>query len=153
MNKDLIIGIDSSTTACKAIAWDYRGQAIAEERREIELHSPRPTWYEQQASSWWEALTHTLLALSSHVGRQRIAALCIAHQRETFVLVDRQCQPLHNAILWMDERARFQVNELDQLLSYETIQAITGKGPSTKQALPKLLWLQKHEPDLIRQAN
>jgi xylulokinase len=29
MRGDLVIGIDSSTTATKAIAWDRRGRAVA----------------------------------------------------------------------------------------------------------------------------
>ena len=32
MRGDLVIGIDSSTTATKAIAWDRRGRAVAEGR-------------------------------------------------------------------------------------------------------------------------
>ena len=41
----------------------------------------------------------------SQIDGKRLRALCIAHQRETFVPVDEQGQPLTNGILWMDERA------------------------------------------------
>jgi len=153
VEKDLIIGIDSSTTACKAIAWNAHGQAVAEHRVEFGLQSPQPTWFEQPAQAWWDALIQALRAVSARVGRDRIAALCIANQRETFVLVDDQCRPLRDAILWMDERARTQVDELQHVLGHEVIQAITGKGPSTKQALPKFLWLQQNEPDVLRRAH
>src|SRR5512136_2316371 len=129
MDKDLVVGIDSSTTACKTIAWDRSGKAVAEHRVELTYQSPHPTWYEQNAEVWWEALIHTLRAVSSQVSADRIAALCISHQRETFVLVDDRCKPLREAILWMDDRSRSQVDELDRRVGYDRIQAVTGKGP------------------------
>jgi xylulokinase len=49
MTKTYVIGIDSSTTACKAIAWDPTGSEIAEGRASYPLLQPEPTWYEQNA--------------------------------------------------------------------------------------------------------
>jgi sugar (pentulose or hexulose) kinase len=152
MQKDLVIGVDSSTTACKAIAWDKTGKAVAESRASFEMISPHPNWYEQQAEDWWTALCQVLRQVTAQVGASRIAALCITHQRETFVPVDENCQPIRNAILWVDDRSRLQVAELDRRIGNDRIQDITGKGPSTKQSLPKLLWLQTHEPDVMRRA-
>jgi sugar (pentulose or hexulose) kinase len=153
MQKDLVVGIDSSTTACKAIAWDRNGKLVAESRASFELFSPHPNWYEQHAEDWWDALCQTLRSLSAQVGAGRIAAVCIAHQRETFVPVDEHGQPIRNAIIWVDDRSRAQVDELDRRIGNDKIHQITGKGPSTKQSLPKLLWLQTHEPDVMRRAH
>jgi len=152
MTKDLVIGVDSSTTACKAIAWDRHGQAIAESRANFDLISPNPNWYEQNADDWWTSLCQTLRDLTGQVGSDRIAALCITHQRETFVPVDENCRPIRNAILWVDDRCRLQVEELDRRIGSDVIQDLTGKGPSTKQSLPELIWLQTHEPDVLRRA-
>ena len=52
MRGDLVIGIDSSTTATKAIAWDRRGRAVAEGRAAIPLSNPRPGWFEQEVEDW-----------------------------------------------------------------------------------------------------
>jgi xylulokinase len=150
--KDLVIGVDSSTTAVKAIAWDKTGRLVAQSRASFNLVSPNPNWYEQNAEDWWTSLCQVLRNLTAQIGADRIAALCITHQRETFVAVDEQCQPIRNAIIWLDDRSRLQVNELDKRVGSDTIQAITGKGPSTKQSLPKLVWLQHHEPDVMRRA-
>jgi len=42
MIRDLVIGIDSSTSATKAIAWDAGGRAVAEGRAAIALDNPQP---------------------------------------------------------------------------------------------------------------
>ncbi len=150
--QDLVIGIDSSTTACKAIAWDSSGQVIAESRAAYPTESPQPNWYEQNAEDWWTALCHVLHDVAARVGSERIAALCITNQRETFVPVNSAGKPLRSAILWNDERCRAQVAELDRLIGNEAIHALTGKGPSTTQVLPELLWLKAHEPDIFDRA-
>ena len=50
-----VIGIDSSTTATKAVVWDREGRAVAEGRSEIGLAIPRPGWHEQDAEDWWRS--------------------------------------------------------------------------------------------------
>ncbi|HUN06546.1 MAG TPA: FGGY-family carbohydrate kinase [Aggregatilineales bacterium] len=152
MTADLVIGVDSSTTACKAIAWDRTGKLVAQARATFELISPHPNWYEQRADDWWDALCQSLKGVVAQVGADRIAALCITHQRESFVPVDEQCQPIRNAILWVDDRCHLEVAELDQRFGNAAIQDLTGKGPSTKQSLPELVWLQNHEPEVVRRA-
>jgi xylulokinase len=46
----LVLGIDCSTTASKAIAWDADGKAVAEGRRTFSLANPEPDGWEQSAS-------------------------------------------------------------------------------------------------------
>ncbi len=152
MNGDLVIGVDSSTTAVKAIAWNRGGKIVAQSRATFDMISPQPNWYEQRADDWWSSLCQVLRNLTAQIAVNRVAALCITHQRETFVPVDEQCQPMRNAILWLDDRSRLQVGELDQKIGNGIIQDITGKGPSTIQSLPKIVWLQHHEPQVIERA-
>ena len=53
MDKDLVIGLDSSTSATKAIAWTRDGLAVAEGRSPIPLARPAANWYEQNPEDWW----------------------------------------------------------------------------------------------------
>ena len=46
MTSDIVIGIDSSTTATKAIAWDSLGKNIAEGYCSVPLFSPQSGYYE-----------------------------------------------------------------------------------------------------------
>lgn len=47
--KDIVIGLDSSTTATKAIAWRQDGTIAGRGRSPIPLLSPADNWYEQDA--------------------------------------------------------------------------------------------------------
>ena len=115
-NTRLVIGIDCSTTACKAIAWDAMGRAVAEGRATYPLLQPAPGWYEQDAEQWWSGVCAALKELLGRVDVARVDALCITHQRESFVPVDSQGQPVRHAMLWLDERSRAQVAFLEQAI-------------------------------------
>ncbi len=152
MEKDLVIGVDSSTTACKAIAWDKHGHLVAEGRAAFDLISPQPNFYEQRAEWWWDAMASCVKAVIEQVGADRIAAVCITHQRETFVPVNENGQPIYNAILWLDGRPKNEVKWLDRTFGNDYIHDLTGKGPAVVQSLPKLVWLKQHEPRLCERA-
>jgi xylulokinase len=144
----LVLGIDSSTTACKAIVFDRRGRAVAEGRARLPLHMPRPAWHEQPAEAWWDALVAATRDAVASVDVGRLAALCIAPQRETFVPVDATGAPLRPAIVWMDERARDLLPIIDREYGAQRVHRETGKPLSGNLSLAKIAWLQAHEPDV-----
>jgi xylulokinase len=80
------------------------------------------------------------------VDHSRIAAICITHQRETFVCLDEAGAPLRPAMLWLDTRAIAEVEEHGTA----EVHRITGKPPNPTPAWYKLLWLARHEPDTMQ---
>jgi xylulokinase len=46
---ELVIGVDCSTTASKAFAWDSSGRPVAEGRSPLKEIRPRPLYSEQAA--------------------------------------------------------------------------------------------------------
>jgi sugar (pentulose or hexulose) kinase len=145
---DLVLGVDASTTAVKVIAFDRAGNPLAEGRAPLSLSQPHPAWHEQSAAEWWKAFCQACQAVMASIAPRRLAGVCIAHQRETFVLVDEAGKPLRPAIVWMDERARPLLPELEAQYGKEHFHTLTGK-PLTGNLLPgKLAWLRQHEPEV-----
>ena len=141
-----VIGIDSSTTATKAVVWDHDGRAVAEGRGEFALALPRPGWHEQDAEDWWRSCATAVTQALASVEGSDIEAICVTHQRETFACVDEQGRPVRPAIVWMDVRATREVEDLGS----DDIHRLTGKPPDTTPALYKLLWLREHEPETLK---
>lgn len=148
MTKDLVIGIDSSTTATKAIAWTGDGQLVAEGRCPVELSNPVPLHYEQDARDWWRALCGAVQALGREIDLGRTAAIAIANQRETWVPVDEDGEPLRPAMVWMDERGRPDVDLLEASVGRDRLLQITGKIPGPLPCLYSIHWMKREEPDL-----
>ena len=142
---DLVIGIDCSTTAAKAVVWDTSGRAVAVGRRGYGLSHVRSGWVEQHAPDWWTATSEALAEAVAKVGAERIAGVAITHQRETFVCLDSAGEPIRPAITWMDVRATAEVDAFGTA----EVHRITGKPPNPTPAWYKLLWLGKHEPETI----
>jgi sugar (pentulose or hexulose) kinase len=153
MSGDLVLGIDSSTSACKAILWDFEGNPVAEGRASLAMSRPRPSWHEQSAESWWEAARLAISGAISGIDPGRIASACIANQRETFVPVDSSGYPLRPAILWMDERAGPLLKRLSEDFDAEKFRGITGKPLSGNLSFSKLAWLRAFQPEVFRRAS
>lgn len=145
---DLVIGIDCSTTGVKAVAWDRNGTPQASGRCSVALLKPEPEWHEQKAEDWWLATIEALRQVTSQVEPGRIAALSTSIQRETFVPVDEKGQPLRQAVLWMDERARPLIPGLREKFGFDHFHALTGKPLSGNLTIGKIAWLQAHEPEV-----
>ncbi|MGL4650716.1 MAG: xylulokinase, partial [Caldilineaceae bacterium] len=141
----LVISMDSSTTACKALAWDAQGNAVAEGRASYPLRQPRPGFHEQSAEDWWSGACAALRACTAQVDPADIDGFAITHQRESFVVLDADGAPLRDAILWSDERSRSQVAWLERTFGRDALHQLTGKPPSMTASIAKVVWLMEHE--------
>ena len=63
----MIIGVDSSTTATKVIAFDLEGRVVAEASDSYPTYSPRPGWVEQDADRWWTAFSEACREVTASI--------------------------------------------------------------------------------------
>ena len=147
-NDPVVLGVDCSTTACKAVAWNARGEAVAEGRSAFPIENPGPDAWEQDAEHWWRATSEAVKSAVAGLG-DRVQALCVTHQRETVVVTDEAGRPLHRALVWMDARCRKEVTRAVQSLGAERIHTLSGKPPCTTPSLYKLMFLfERGAPEL-----
>ncbi len=145
----VVLAVDCSTTAAKAVAYDETGTAVAQAARPLATDQPQASWHEQDATGWWTATREALADVVAQLaGAATVGALCLTHQRETFVCVDGTGAPVRPAILWLDGRAHAEIAELGSA----RIHALSGKPPDTTPALYKLAWLSRHEPATLSAA-
>ena len=141
------IGVDCSTTAAKAVVWNSAGHRRVAGPIDVRTALIRgPDYAEQNPEDWWTATKAAIRRAVQTVDRERIAALCVTHQRETFACLDRAGEPLRPAMIWADTRATEEV----QKYGTPEVHRITGKPPNPTPAWYKLLWLAEHEPETLR---
>lgn len=148
MKADLVIGLDSSTTATKAIAFDRKGRIVAEGRAGVPLSTPKPGWFEQDVSDWTGSASQALKQVTRKVGAGRVAAVAISNQRESFAQFDAKGKALRPGTLWLDERAHVEVRDLAQLLGADEIHRISGKPSDITPCFPRCLWFSRHMPKM-----
>ncbi len=149
-----LMAIDLGTTGCRSMVFDDTLHLLGADYVEYGLLTPKPNWYEQDATLWWEIACQTMLAAIAKAGidGKRITALSISSQGISIVPVDRQFQPLRSALSWMDTRAEEEEQRLIRELGQEETFLRTGKRIAATYTLPKLLWMQTHQPDIFRAA-
>jgi xylulokinase len=146
MTSPLVIAVDCSTTAAKAVIVDAEGQLVGSGSEPLETRSPAPHRFEQDARAWWTAADRAIQqALNEITDRSAVAAICVTHQRESFVCLDADEQPLRPAILWMDGRADAEARRYGT----DRVELLSGKPADITPGLYKLLWLRDHEPDTL----
>lgn len=149
MEKDLVIGLDSSTQSTKAIAWTRSGEAVAEGRAPIDSDIPQAGHVEQDVEQWWTSCCSALRELCNQLDANRFAAMAISDQRETVGFLDRDGRAVRPAMVWLDERARDEVQPFAEAIGPERLHAITGKPIDLTPVVYRLCWLRRHEPDKL----
>ncbi len=146
MTAPLVIAVDCSTTASKAIVVDAEGRVVGEGSQALDTTSPAPHWFEQRAADWWTATDLAVRrAMDAVDDPGAVAAVCATHQRESFVCLDGDGRPLRPAILWMDGRAHAEARRYGT----ERVELLSGKPADITPGLYKLLWLRDHEADVM----
>jgi xylulokinase len=146
----LVLGIDVSTTATKAIligpAGAVRGIGVAE----YGVSMPQPLWSEQDPALWWDAAQTAIRAALQAAGAAgaSVESVGLTGQMHGAVLLDQAGDVLRPAILWNDQRTAAECDEIRALVGAERLIAITGNDAVTGLTAPKLLWVRRHEPEV-----
>lgn len=147
--KDLVIGLDSSTTGTKAVAWRRDGGVAGVGRSSIPITSLGNNRYEQDPEDWWKSACDALHGLFGEIVPGRVAAIAISNQRETFVPLDAHGRPVRPAIVWLDQRCEKEVDWLAGKVGAERIHKITGKPPDMGPVAYRLAWMLRWENELF----
>ncbi len=144
-----VLGIDSSTTATKAILVDRAGGVVGVASSEYDYTTPQPLWTEQDPQLWWDATVTAIRQVLSVSGvtSDQVEAVGLTGQMHGSVLLDEAGDVVRPAILWNDQRTDAECAEIRRLVGAERLIQVTGNDALTGFTAPKLLWVARHEPD------
>jgi xylulokinase len=145
------VGIDTSTTATKALLMDAGGQVVAVASSEYNYDTPRPLWTEQHPGLWWQATVASVRQVLAQTGANpaEVKGVGLTGQMHGLVLLDAAGEVLRPAILWNDQRTGAECDQIRTLLGKERFIQITGNDALTGFTAPKILWVKNHEPEVF----
>lgn len=148
----LVLGIDASTTATKAVLVDEAGVVRGIGTAEYAFSVPRPLWSEQEPRLWWDGTVAAVRAVLASTGTSGadIVAIGLTGQMHGAVLLDSAGDVLRPALLWNDQRTGAECDAIRRAVGPERLIAITGNDALTGFTAPKLVWVRDHEPDVWR---
>jgi xylulokinase len=149
----LLLGIDLSTTGAKALLIDVEGRVVSSATTPLTLSTPRDLWSEQDPREWWAATTNSIgqALTAAGVSGADVESIGLTGQMHGLVVLDQERQILRPAILWNDQRCGAECDQIRARVGPERLIKITGNDALTGFTAPKILWIEKHEPDIYRQ--
>lgn len=141
MASELVLGIDSSTQATKAVLVDAStGEVVAQQS------VPHPAGTAVDPRSWLVAFDRATQGLLP-----RAAAISVGGQQHGMVALDAAGQPVFDALLWNDTRSSSQaVDLIAELGGPQACADAVGSVLVASFTSTKLRWLRDYEPEVAR---
>ena len=147
----IILALDQSTSATKALLFDPTGRVLDQESRPHEQHYPQPGWVEHDAEAIYQnalSVVKRLLARNAAL-LDSIACLSITNQRETVLVFDRATgKPLRRAIVWQCRRGEAICQRLSNAGHETRVHELTGLKIDTYFPASKITWMLENEPEV-----
>lgn len=141
-----LLGADIGTTSLKAAVFDEQGnmQKIVSKDYTLIVSGDK---VEFPAENYWLLFKEAYDELSKEY---EISAFSVDTQCETLILADEDGTPLCNAIVWLDNRATHQAEQIKEAFGNKKVYDVTGQ-PEITATWPaaKLLWVKQNEPKIF----
>ena len=151
---DYVLGCDIGSQGVKVVLVSAEGRLAGEAGAPYAIEYPYPTWAEQPAGRWIEALKQSIARLIHETGVSpaQIKALGLDAQVDGLVPVDVAGKPVRSAIIWMDRRAVSQVETVQRACSPQQVFRISGLNLDPYHVAPKIMWFKENQPELYEKS-
>jgi sugar (pentulose or hexulose) kinase len=146
--RPLSIGLDLGTGGARAVAVDFDGQIVAEGHAALPSSAGRVEGLcvEQDPHAWTTAAQQALRALTAALPHPcHIVGIAVDATSGSFLLIDRDDQPITPGVMYNDQRAVDVADEVAE--SLEAVLAPYGIRIAPTFALPKIVHLARQQPD------
>lgn len=148
-----LLGIDCGNTVTKAVLVTTGGEEVASASRRADTLRAAPGVAERDMTALWRSVTDAIreaLDTASVDGREVAAVGCTGHGNGLYAL-DRDCQPLGNAIQSLDTRAADLLAEWGERGITAAAQPTIRASHYAGQTAVLLGWLKRHQPHVYTQ--
>ena len=161
MKTAYVLAIDLGTSGPKVGLVSMSGEVAGARFEPCELILSERGGAEQDPADWWQAITTaaTRLVGLGLVPVEEIAAICCTSQYSGTVAIDREGNPLTNAIIWMDTRGSRHIRKVVggaiNIKGYGPLELwrwirLTGGAPGLagKDSIAHILYIKNELPEV-----
>lgn len=141
------IGVDLGTSAVKLLLMEGSGKICNIVSKEYPLFFPHPGWSEQNPEDWFTQSIEGIKELTEGIDRKEVAGIGFGGQMHGLVTLDKDDNVIRPAILWNDGRTGEETEYLNTVIGKEKLSQYTANIAFAGFTAPKILWMQKHEPE------
>ncbi|MBP6023499.1 MAG: glycerol kinase GlpK [Ferruginibacter sp.] len=144
-----ILAIDQGTSSTKTLIFDEAGIAVAKGSEDLHTNYFDNGFVEQDPEGIFRNVLASVKKCLENFSAKGLAvnaisSIGISNQRETFIVWDKNGQPLHNAVVWQCKRSVSICEELKQKGLSDSVNQKTGLVIDPYFSATKLIWLFRH---------
>lgn len=142
----MYLGLDLGTSGLKGMLIDEAQQVIGTANTPLGVTRLHDRWSEQDPASWITAAESVIGQLTHDfpAQMQALKGIGLSGHMHGATLIDKTGQAIRPCIMWNDTRSFAEASELDAM---PDTRALTGNIIFPGFTSPKLLWVQRNEPE------
>ena len=151
-----LLGVDIGSYSAKGVLLTNKGEIVATATQAHEMRVPGPGLAEHDANAdWWGGFCSVTKQLLEKTGidPKQINSVGCSGIGPCMLPVDAEGNALRQAVLYgIDTRAKEQILEMTRCYGEKYIMHHSGMSLTTQAVGPKMMWLSKHEPEVMAKA-
>lgn len=151
-----IITIELGTNGIRMFAYDLTGKVIGSMRGYYPTFHTEPDHSEQDPEQIFITTLYVLKNILNeyiHPKKYKVACICFCASMHSVLAVDKNGNPLGNAITWADNRAKKEAVELRSSALGKKLYAATGTPIHPMSPLVKIAWIRDHDAERFKQTS
>lgn len=150
--RELLLGVDIGTSACKLSAFDVEGNLVFQTSKSYNIYFLHEGYVEQNPNEWWEAVVKAINEMLSKndIKADEVKAIGVAGQSWSCIPVDKNGNILSNTPIWMDTRSSNILEKIKDNVDMEYIFNASKNPLNPTYSTLKVLWFKENRPDVYK---
>jgi len=152
---ECIITIEIGTGAIRVAAFDLKGSMLGSSKGAYPTFHARPDFSEQDPEQIFITMLYILknfLNERIHPKKHKVECICFSSAMHSVLPIDKNGVPLGNAIVWSDNRAKKEADELKSSDLGKTLYKATGTPIHAMSPLNKITWIKNNDTERFNAA-
>jgi Sugar (pentulose and hexulose) kinases len=146
---ECIITIEIGTGAIRIVAFDMEGNMLGSTKGSYPTFHAKPDYSEQDPEQIFITMLYLLkifLNEKIHPKKHDVQCICFSSAMHSVLPIDKNGVPIGNAMVWSDNRAKKEADELKESPLGKELYYRTGTPIHAMSPLNKIVWLRNNDP-------
>ena len=147
---DCVITIEIGTGAIRVAAFDLRGNMLGSLKGSYPTFHAKPDFSEQDPEQIFITMLYILKNFINekiHPKKYSVVCLCFSSAMHSVLPIDKNGVPLGNAMVWSDNRAKKEADDLKNSKLGKLLYDATGTPIHAMSPLNKITWVKNNDRD------
>ena len=133
-----LIAHDLGTSSNKASLFSTTGELVKSYTVPYEVHFFQKNCAQQNPEDWWEAVCTATRKIIEDISPENVLGISFSSQMQACIAVNENGEALRPAMIWADQRAEEQMEQLVERVGFDRMYELNGHRPSASYRIVPL---------------